>query len=408
MLMMPPRLLFVIFAKDYNYMSLQNVLFLARWYPNRYDPMPGLFIHRHAAAVARLLPVSLLYVMPAQETQNIKKAEIYLEVIDNVFVCRIYYPRITSCIPLLSDFLKLGKFYYYLWKGYGQICKSFGKPSLIHVNVLTRIGVFAILIKIIWSIPYVVTEHWSRYLAISNAYKGLLRKIITKIIVQQAKCITTVSHNLANAMKAHNLHNMNYVRVNNVVLDSFFKLSEAPSNNIPVIIHVSCFENRSKNISGLLRTLGRLKEQKTGFHAIMVGDGEDFDSMKSLSDNYGLKDKDIEFTGLLEGPELISAMAGADFMVMFSNYENMPVVISEAMAMGMPVVATSVGGIPEHINDFRGRLVHPGDEQGLLQTLTYMCEHHKDFDRKSIQKYAQHEFSFESVGNEFLKIYNSL
>ncbi|MDO9512685.1 MAG: glycosyltransferase [Bacteroidales bacterium] len=389
-------------------MNLQHVLFLARWYPNRYDPMPGLFIHRHAAAVARFLPVSLLYVMPSQSSENIRMAETSIEQVDGVFVFRIYYPPVANNIPFISAALRLIRFYYYLWTGFQNIKHLHGRPSLVHVNVLSRLGVFALFLKMIFGIPYIITEHWSRYLEITGTYKGFLRKIITRIIVRQAGALTTVSNNLAKAMQAHGLHNSNYTRVNNVVLDAFFGKTEVGTNKIPVMVHVSCFEDRSKNISGLLRAIEKIKNKKIPFQMIMIGDGEDFTAMKSLSQNLGLIDKDIVFTGLLEGNELITEMAKADFMVMFSNYENMPVVISEAMALGMPVIATSVGGIPEHVDDTRGRLVKPGDEDALIHTLLYMCSHHHDFDRASIRKYALKEFSYESVGQEFVRIYNTL
>ena len=58
----------------------------------------------------------------------------------------------------------------------------------------------------------------------------------------------------------------------------------------------------------------------------------------------------MSFTGLLEGQKLADELASGDFLVMSSNYENMPVVILEALASGLPVVSTNVGGIKEMID----------------------------------------------------------
>jgi len=128
--------------------------------------------------------------------------------------------------------------------------------------------------------------------------------------------------------------------------------------------------------------------------------------MKSYAAELGLNDSQVRFTGLLEGENVVEAYQSADFMVMFSNYENMPVVISESLACGLPVVATAVGGIPEYINTENGQLVNAGDEAALLEAIDFMLDHYPEFDKQKIRQNAVEIFSKKAVAEKLQELYN--
>jgi glycosyltransferase involved in cell wall biosynthesis len=98
-------------------------------------------------------------------------------------------------------------------------------------------------------------------------------------------------------------------------------------------------------------------------------------------------------------------MQKSDFFVLFSNYENSPVVISESLACGKPVISTNVGGISEHINDTNGLLIAPGDTKALAESIDYMLDHFDKFDADFIQSTAKSKFSMKSVGKELQQEY---
>src|SRR5690606_41213396 len=64
----------------------------------------------------------------------------------------------------------------------------------------------------------------------------------------------------------------------------------------------------------------------------------------------------VTFTGLKQGEELASLLRGSDLMLMFSHYENLPVVISEALCCGVLVISSDVGGIREVLKPRYGTL----------------------------------------------------
>lgn len=382
-----------------------KILFLARWYPDRYDPMMGLFIKRHAEVAAGFADVAVLYVHAAPEKPFGNEIEHKIE--NGVATTLVYYGT-KSFLPSFISKQIAGFFFVLAFiKGYQFLRKSWGKPEIIHVNVLTRLGLFALWERKFQGIKYVITEHWSRYLPITGTYKGLLRKCLTKYVVKNASAVSTVSVNLASAMQSHGLQNKHYIVLPNVVDTEAYTpvLNKLPGNK-KRFIHISCFEDRSKNISGLLRAISELAKLRNDFECIMVGEGIDLKKMKSLAVELGLNKPMVRFNGLLEGADVVEAYQSADFMVMFSNYENMPVVISESFSFGLPVVASSVGGISEYINIENGRLVPAGDEILLLESINFMLDHSSDFDKLKIRQNAVAVFGKQAVAERLQQLYD--
>lgn len=382
-----------------------KILFLARWYPDRYDPMMGLFIKRHAEVAAGFADVAVLYLRAAPECAF--GFEIIQSVENKVDTTIVHFGTNSNLHPRLAKLLSGFMFLMAFCKGYCKIVKTWGKPGIIHVNVLTRLGLFALWLHFFRGIKYVITEHWSRYLPITNTYKGVLRKVLTKLVVKNAGAVSTVSENLALAMQSHGLKNKHYMVLPNVVDTDEYTISVVISPGIKKrFIHISCFEDRSKNISGLLSCVSELAKQRSDFECIMVGEGIDLEKMKSLAAHLGLKHPQIQFTGLLENQQVVDAYHSTSFMVMFSNFENMPVVISESLACGLPVVATKVGGIPEYVTRDNGLLVDAGDEKALLNAINHMLDYSSEYDAIQIRAKSVAIFGKQAVAAKLQELYS--
>ena len=397
----------------------KHIVFLARWYPHRYDPMFGLFVQRHAEAAALFNDITIIYcqqtcrdasITPEKneqyviDTSNHKKFEIVRTLENNVDTIRVYYKKPKNKILSLIRFYRANMMALKTGRDNGR---DKSRPyDLIHVHILTRLGVIAWIQKLLHKTPYIITEHWSRYLP-GNDFNGFLRKFFTKIIVRNAKSVTTVTENLANAMKAHGLKNDNYVTLPNVVnLDMFhiYKKNTDTTSHVPTIIHISCFEDKSKNISGLLESLKIVDEKGIDFQCTLIGEGMDFEMMKQKAESLQLINK-VSFTGLLEGQALADELASGDFLVLSSNYENMPVVILEALASGLPVVSTNVGGIKEMIDDTKGILVEPRNQEALAEAIIKMIETYKNYDANYLRNSVIEKYGYESVGRFLDKMY---
>lgn len=383
-----------------------TVLFLARWYPNRYDPMPGLFIQRHAEAANRDCNVGVVYTHVIENDSVNKVYDLDVNVINDVPTAKVYYQNPKGNIPLITQLIKAFRFYKANYLGIKEIRSQLGDFDLVHVHILTRLGLIALYYKWFQNKPFVITEHWSRYLELTDAFQGRIRKAVTKIVVRNAAVVTTVTRNLADAMINHGLKNKNYHVLANVVAEPFFSPEVlAKKTDKRVITHVSCFEDKSKNVSGLLRVIQSLATNRNDFVFRMIGDGMDFTELKKYAADLGLTESHVLFTGLLESEKLVQEMAAADLLVIFSNYENFPVVINESLTLGIPVFATSVGGIPEYVNKSNGRLLTAGDEKELKKLLNRYLDNQITFDNQKIRAQSYQMFSPETIGKDLLQIY---
>ncbi len=130
-----------------------------------------------------------------------------------------------------------------------------------------------------------------------------------------------------------------------------------------------------KGQTHLIEACRILRNRGTDVAVTFVGSGPDLDALRAQARAAGIEGS-VTFTGPLPQPEVRTVLAGADVLVTPSvpsadgRREGLPVVILEAMATGVPVVASQLSGIPEAVQDGRtGLLVEPGDAAGLADAL---------------------------------------
>lgn len=119
----------------------------------------------------------------------------------------------------------------------------------------------------------------------------------------------------------------------------------------------------------LLRAIRRVLDSGRGVRLVLAGDGEMRSEVESVINSLGLGDA-VEITGWLSSDEVKSRIKEARALVVSSFSEGLPIVIMEAMALGKPVIATRVAGIPELVQPgITGWLVSAGDEDELASAI---------------------------------------
>jgi len=352
--------------------------------------------------------VAVLYVHQDDKLQG-GKLDIIIDKDEELFQVRIYYAASRAGVSFMRPIINTLKFLRCHLKGLKLIKKEVGRPDLLHVNVLTRLGVIAMFYKWFTGTPYVITEHWTRYLPHMDNFRGMFRKMMTRMAVKNASAVLPVTDNLRKAMEAHGLRNRNYRIIPNVVDMDMFHVDEGYQFiDRKHFIHVSCFEDKQKNISGILRVLKRLSENRTDWFCTLIGDGIHFEKLKGYAKELSLDGKFTQFTGLKENEELAELMRRACFQVMFSRFENLPVVILESFASGVPVLSTDVGGIREHLHPDLGILIQSENEQQLEEKIDYLLDHYQEYKKEKLRAYAMDNFSREVIGRKLAEVYASI
>ena len=388
-----------------------NILHLLSWFPTPDDPTLGNFCVRMIDALPETCHSVILSVCDGKNmTQSFEIKEIAGAHHTHVQI----YIRPPKNKALRK--LKMLRMYQY---GLKYIKKHFFNPDLIHLHVAYPLGQVALLWKKLYGYKYVMTEHWTIYQPQNkDVLVGGLKKKIVKI-ANNAALIMPVSLDLQRCMEGHGVQNQFKV-VYNLVNTDMFKLCQPcidsiqrtnlNGNDMHVwkkrILHISTLRDEAKNFSGILRTIERLHQQRDDFELHVIHDYE-APEFKAFVKEHHLEDCVI-FHGKKTSAEVAEAYQKADFFVLFSNFENLPCVIVEAFASGVPVLSTAVGGIAEILSPERGVLIPQGDEDALLRGMNQMLDHSSEYDRKTMRAYAVKTFSAQTIGKQIVEGYNTI
>jgi glycosyltransferase involved in cell wall biosynthesis len=127
-----------------------------------------------------------------------------------------------------------------------------------------------------------------------------------------------------------------------------------------------------KGFDALIRAAAPVVRSGGGVRLVLVGDGPDRGLLEALSGECGIGDR-VVFAGRRD--DVHHVLRAADVLVLSSRTEALPTVVLEAMATGLPVVATRVGGVPEIVEPERSALVvAPGDEVALRGAIERVAE----------------------------------
>jgi glycosyltransferase involved in cell wall biosynthesis len=163
-------------------------------------------------------------------------------------------------------------------------------------------------------------------------------------------------------------------------------------------------ENGAKGVDYLLEAIALLAQERNGFRLDVVGDGVLRAEYEAQARRLGV-DGLVEFHGFRPKPELAERMRASDLFVLASRFENNPCVVLEAMASGLPVVATRVGGLPELVDERSGLLAEPRDPESIARRIGEALDGLDAFDRDGIALRARERFGREAVGALLIRAY---
>ena len=369
----------------------KSILFLSSWYPSKNHSTLGNFIQYHAEAVATQNKVYVLYLSPTEKDQDF--------LIDN---------KIINKVDTTIIYFKKNK-----WKKYLDYLYAFKKGveflmlnkkvkfDCVHMNIIHPSGWQALYLYKKYKLPYIISENWHGFQDLSKYKIGFFRRMLIKKVIENASFVCPVTQQLKKAIQSIN-YKANYTVVPNVVDIKRFKPADKKHHSF-TFLHISTLTDDIKNISGILHSYSQLEHQDILLR--IIGDGET-SWIKDKARSLNIPDNAILIENEKTHDEIAIAMQQADCFVLFSNIENLPLVIIESMACGLPIITTDVGGISEHMDDSKGKMIKSKDSDSLTKSMKFMILNSANYDSKLIRDYAVENFGNDSISRQFNDLYN--
>lgn len=378
-----------------------RVLFITRGYPAENRIMLGNYESIQARAIAAkghsvsVLAVrwrSLAHFYECGKLKHRKDGDI------NVYECT----RVYTFIPGIS-FGIMRRFERYIRKSvFSRILKVYLEkeqmPDIVHAHIVSYAAPASIL-KERYGIPFVITEHWSKTNVgnITERVKG------DSFVYHAADVIICVSEALSRSLRDN--FGVESVVIPNMVDKRFFENYSEPGKHEGL---------RFISVGNLLPIKGYdilikafAKVDRTDVTLDIVGGGPEKEHLQSLINKNRLQDR-VKLLGLKTPDEVGRYMSQSDCLVLSSRSETFGIVIIEAMAKGLPVIATQCGGPETIINADNGITVPVGDIDALSGAIEFMIGHAAQFNRKAIRQKCIECYSEETIADKIIDVYNKV
>ncbi len=176
-----------------------------------------------------------------------------------------------------------------------------------------------------------------------------------------------------------------------------------------VVLYAGRLRTR-KAVAVLLEAVARARREVPGIALELVGDGEQRPALRAQAERLGIAGA-VRFVGAVPRAEMARRLAAADLFCLPSLYEGLPLAILEAMAAGLPVVATAVAGVPEAVDDgTTGLLVPPEDADALARALAALAadpERRRRMGEAGRRK-LERDFAIPRVAAAYLELWQAL
>lgn len=379
-----------------------NILFLPKWYPNPDDPQLGIFIRKHAEAVAKKHSVLLIYAFGSENATSFFEQKKTI-VNENFTESTLFYKKLKNTNILFRG-INLGL--YLLFSCYLILSnwQKIVKVDWIHLHVLGRNIVLAQWLHFWLKKPIAITEHSSMYVKGLFEKKPSWQQKYQKKIVRKAKFISVVTPVLSNKMNELGIEG-NYQNVPNVVelADTSQVLPAKPSAFL--FLTVADLIDATKNISGIIAAFLIFKEKNptTAAQLWIIGDGEDRVMLEKLAQG----EAEIQFLGRLPNEKVLPFMQIADAYITNSRSEMFSVATAEAVMAQTPVICSRCGGPEYFISEKMGIFVDIDQNDELMEAMQQIATGNFDFDAEKAAQEMKRKFSSEKISELFDQLYRA-
>lgn len=284
---------------------------------------------------------------------------------------------------------------------------SMRRVSVVHLHMSSRASfwrksVYFLLAKAFF-VPVIIHLHGGEFAVFYKDELGALGRRFVRWVYDASDAVIVLSETWKSWLSSIS-KNKNIVPIYNPVV---------LPDDVPLVVSggAACvlFLGRLGKLKGtydLVRALARIDAE---WSAVLAGDG-DIDQISDLSKNLGVEGR-VTLAGWVRGDRKVELLRNASVYVLPSYNEGLPMSLLEAMAYGLPVVTTPVGGIPEAVTDgVDGYLVEPGNTLQIQEKIEFLIKNPDvaaAMGRAARQK-VESRFSVEIVLPQVEAVYRSL
>lgn len=286
---------------------------------------------------------------------------------------------------------------------FGRIVREF-RPDVIHAPWLHPEGVAACLVGEEHGVPVVAQGIGNDANYYLHRYPG--RRLVIGDLQKAGALLFNCQSTRAMAQKAGLDHPNVHVIYHGVEVEKFTLPLAPPRNEVKRIVTVAQLIPR-KNHRLLLRAFAQLPPEVRRAAALeFVGGGPSRPDLERLAAELGIAGQ-VTFAGRPPHEEMIQRLQQADLFCLPTLSEGMPVATIEAMACGLPVVASAVDGIPEAVVEgVSGLLVPPDDAGALAAALQDALA--REWDRRAVRAVVLEKFTWRLYADSVRRLYESL
>lgn len=279
------------------------------------------------------------------------------------------------------------------------------RPDFVHVHALYPSAAAVRRLIEGTGLPLVVSVHGS------DLYTNVTRESWAREVraaAMAARAVVCVSHRLAaDLITLASADPARMVVVPDTYDDKRFVYAPREARDGPVHLVSVGRLVRVKGHDVLLRAFGTAVRDGLDATLEIIGAGPEIGPLKTIAEQEGVSAR-VRFSGELTGEALAMALRSADVFVLPSRSEGFGVAAVEALAIGLPVVATRCGGPQDTVGPHDGALVEPDDAEALAAGIEAVCRKLGSFDRAAIAERARERFAPERVASALVSVYRAI